>query len=75
MYVIRATYGPGGLLYYAGPSDIEGASRYGVHRFSEDRRKATTFHRYFEAMRASWRAAPPRKHAGNMLTALKVDTC
>ena len=73
MYVIAAFYGPDRCLYYAGPADTENAGRGGVHRFTPVRDRATVFPDFFPAMRASWRAAPPRKHDGNMLTSLKVD--
>ena len=73
MYVIAAFYGVDRCLYYAGPADMENASRYGVHRFTDQRDRATVFSDFFPAMRASWRATPPRKHDGNMLTSVKVN--
>lgn len=61
MYVIAATYGHGRCLFYAGPADAESASRAGVHTFSLSPADATTFARWPDAMRASWRASPPRR--------------
>jgi len=72
MYVIAAVYGAD-RLYYAGPADTEHASQAGVHRFTPEPDRATVFPDFFPAMRASWRAAPPRKHEGTMLTSVKVD--
>jgi hypothetical protein len=73
MYVIVAVYNQGQRLYYAGPEDASGASRNGVHRFTEMHNQATQFPGFFSALRASWRATPPRKYESNMLTSLKVD--
>ena len=72
MYVIAAVYGAD-RLYYAGPADTENASQAGVHRFTPEPDRATVFLDFFPAMRASWRAAPPRKHEGTMMTSVKVD--
>ena len=73
MYMIAATYGSDHRLFYAGPADTEAASRYGIHRFTAQQDRATLFPGFFPAMRASWRAAPPRKHDGNVLTSVKVE--
>lgn len=73
MYVIVAMYNQGQRLYYAGPEDTADASCYGVHRFTEVHNQATLFPGFFLALRASWRAAPPRKYESNMLTSLKID--
>ena len=73
MYVIAATYGHGRRLFYAGPADVENASRRGVHRFTPNPDRATTFTSWPDAMRASWRASPPAKHDKWYLARLQID--
>ena len=73
LYVIAATYGHGRHLFYAGPADVEHASRSGVHRFTSNPRGATVFTRWPTAMRASWRASPPRRRDRWALERLQIQ--
>jgi hypothetical protein len=70
---IVALYGHGQQLYYAGTVDVAGSSRHGVYKFTATHDWATVFPDFFPALRMSWRAVPPRKYQGAMLTSIKVD--
>jgi hypothetical protein len=72
LFVIRAAYTGDVSLYYAGPSNVTGASRSAVSQFTEQQDRATGFTRSLDAMHASWRALPPRKHNGASITRVQI---
>ena len=71
--MIATTYGHGRRLFYAGPADAESASRAGVHNFSLNPDDATTFAHWPDAVRASWRASPPRRRDRWLLERLEIE--